>query len=63
MEWTQQNLWRLVNNIMYQTKPNGSSKVEINFSWRNPNKIVPIIYCYPNNRTICDEVTIELEDN
>lgn len=61
MLWTQQNLWRLCNNVMYQTKKDFASTVKIDFMWRSPNKIVPIIYCNPNNRTICEEVVIEEE--
>ena len=40
----------------------GGGRVEVNFSFRQPNKIVPIIHSYPDNQTICEEVEIKEED-
>jgi hypothetical protein len=37
----------------------GGGKVEIIFSFRQPNKIVPIIHTFPDNQTICEEIVID----
>lgn len=39
----------------------GGGKIEIVFSFRQPNKLCPIIHTYPDNQTICEEIEIEEE--
>ena len=45
--------WRLIDA--------GGGELRIQFSYRQPNKVVPIIKTYPDNQTICQEVEIEEE--
>ena len=45
--------WRLIDS--------GGGELKIQFSYRDPNIVIPIIFSYPDNRTICQEVEIEEE--
>jgi len=37
----------------------GGGEIRIQFSYRKPNQIAPIVRAYPNNQIICDIFTIE----